>query len=71
MHDVLAMHKLHEYHHEPTVGPVAQKGMELAEAYVRVQPLDSIFPPEEGTINGTAFPNLLKPYKGWCKYQPC
>ena len=38
--------------------------MELAQAYVRDQPLDGIFPPEEGLRMGTAFPNLSKPYDG-------
>ena len=38
--------------------------MELAEAYVRAQPLEDIYAPEEGLMMGTAFPNLLRPYDG-------
>ena len=38
--------------------------MELAEAYVRAQPLEDIYAPEEGLMMGTVFPNLLKPYEG-------
>jgi len=36
--------------------------MELAQAYVRPQPLDGVFSPEEGLRHGTAFPNLYMPY---------
>lgn len=70
MHDVLEMHILQKhdpYHEEKS----ACKGMELAEAYVRVQPLDCIYSPEEGLRMGTVFPNLSKPYKGWCKHPAC
>jgi len=38
--------------------------MELAQAYVLEQPLEGIFPPEEGLRMGTAFPNLSMPYMG-------
>jgi len=48
--------------------PIEEPGpnweMELAQAYVRSQPLDGVFPPEEGLVKGTAFPNLFKPYSG-------
>jgi len=36
--------------------------MELAQAYVRAQPLEGVFSPEEGLRMGTAFPNLSQPY---------
>ena len=38
--------------------------MELAQAYVRAQPLEGVFLPEEGLRMGTAFPNLSQPYGG-------
>ena len=38
--------------------------MELAQAYVRTQPLEGVFSPEEGLRMGTAFPNLSQPYAG-------
>ena len=48
--------------------PVEEPGpnweMELAQAYVRAQQLESVFPPEEGLKMGTAFPNLSQPYNG-------
>ena len=48
--------------------PIEEPGpnweMELAQAYVRAQPLESVFPPEEGLRMGTIFPNLSKPYTG-------
>ena len=67
-----------EYEHEPfappTPGhslefvPIEEPGpnweMELAQAYVRAQPLDGVFPPEEGLRMGTVFPNLSQPYSG-------
>jgi len=49
---------------EPIEEPGPNWEMELAQAYVRAQPLDGIFSPEEGLLAGTAFPNLLKPYTG-------
>jgi|GEM_PF-1789426 len=45
--------------------------MELAQAYVRPQPLEGIYTPEEGLRNGTAFPNLYQPYKGRVSCKPC
>lgn len=73
MHETLEMHKLQGYEHttEHYADKVNCKGMELAEAYVRDQPLDCMYPPEEGLMMGTAFPNLSKPYKGWCKRPAC
>ena len=59
MEKTLNMHPLN--HHEKP----------LAQAFVRVQPLESIFPPEEGLRNGTAFPNLHQPYGGWMKMPWC
>jgi len=48
--------------------PIEEPGpnweMELAQAYVRAQPLDGVFRPEEGLRMGTAFPNLSQPYGG-------
>ena len=38
--------------------------MELAQAYVRAQPLDGVFPPEESLRMGTIFLNLSQPYQG-------
>jgi len=38
--------------------------MELAQAYVRPQPMEEIFPPEEGLLKGTIFPSLYQPYEG-------
>ena len=63
---------------QPTIEPASEQGltfepieepgpnweMELAQAYVRAQPLDGVFPPEEGLRMGTAFPNLSMPYRG-------
>ena len=49
---------------EPIEEPGPNWEMELAQAYVRAQPLDGVFPPEKGLIMGTAFPNLSKPYTG-------
>jgi len=42
--------------------PTPNWEMELAQAYVRDQPLEGIYPPEEGLRMGTAFPNLSQPY---------
>lgn len=69
MHEILEMHLLQG--HEKNTDKVACKGMELAEAYVRDQTLDCIYPPEEGLMMGTAFPNLYRPYQGWCKRLCC
>jgi hypothetical protein len=47
-------------------------GTELAEAYVNAQPLESIYPPEDGLRMGTAFPNLLLPdrsNRGACTFE--
>lgn len=78
-----AMHSLHSKEIVPAsamvvpMPPPAQEiatmpqeyHMELAQAYVRPQPLENIFSPEEGLRNGTAFPNLWQPYKG--RGKPC
>ena len=69
MEEVLEMHALHRP--EMCEGTIPDKGMELAEAYVRDQPLDCIYPPEEGLKRGTVFPNLSKPYKGWINIPEC
>jgi len=53
------------------IGQFSCDDMELAQAYVRPQPLEGIFTPEEGLKNGTAFPNLYKPYKGRVSCKPC
>jgi hypothetical protein len=60
MSNVLAMHPLHQH-----------KEWELAQAYVQVQPLKTVFSPEEGLCKGTIFPNLHKPYAGWQKTPEC
>ena len=48
--------------------PIEEPGpnweMELAQAYVRAQPLEGVFSPEEGLRMGTAFLNLSQPYVG-------
>ncbi|MCL2378416.1 MAG: spore coat associated protein CotJA [Defluviitaleaceae bacterium] len=63
----------HEPDHEPpkhnlVFVPIEEPSpnweMELAQAYVRAQPLEGIYPPEEGLRMGTAFPNLSQPYIG-------
>ena len=69
MQDVLEMHVLPK--HDMSEEKIVCKGMELAEAYVRAQPLDCIYPPEEGLRMGTAFPNLSRPYKGWRQLPEC
>ena len=51
----------HRHPHKP--GCWCEK-MELAQAYVREQPLEGVFPPAEGLMMGTVFPNLSKPYVG-------
>ena len=45
--------------------------MELAQAYVRPQPLEGMFSPAEGLKHGTIFPNLSKPYEGRISCKPC
>ena len=52
-----------EMTHE-TEGPSPNWEMELAQAYVRAQILDGVFPPEEGLRMGTVFPSLSRPYDG-------
>jgi hypothetical protein len=65
MKDVLTMHELksHQAEHCPP--------LRLAEAYIRNQPWERPYPPEEGLQMGTAFPGLSKPYAGWQKREPC
>ena len=48
----------------PIDEPCPNWEMELAQAYVRAQPLEGVFSPEEGLRMGTAFPNLSQPYSG-------
>ena len=48
----------------PAEEPNTDWVMELAEAYVRAQVLEGVFPPEDGLKMGTAFPNLFMPYCG-------
>ena len=55
------MYVLHDLHGEPKEEPNWE--MELAQAYVRAQPLTGIFSPEESLQRGTVFPNLSQPYK--------
>lgn len=43
---------------EPIEEPGPDWEMELAQAYVRHQPLEGVFPPEESLKKGTVFPNL-------------
>ncbi len=43
----------------------------MAQAYVCPQPLENVFPPEEGLCKGTAFPNLSQPYGGWKRLPLC
>ena len=45
--------------------------MQLAQAYVRPQPLECVFSPAEGLRHGTAFPNLSQPYMGRVSWKPC
>ena len=56
MPDMQMAEPAHRHQEEPE--------MELAQAYVRPQPLDGMFSPEEGLRMGTAFPNLSQPYGG-------
>ena len=51
----------------PAVSPQArtQPIWELAQAYVRSQPLEGVFTPAEGLRRGTIFPNLSQPYHGF------
>ena len=70
------MYVLHALHGQPpkeksknepppaTEEPNPNWEMELAQAYVRAQPLTGIFAPEESLIMGTVFPNLSQPYGG-------
>ncbi|MCL2404705.1 MAG: spore coat associated protein CotJA [Defluviitaleaceae bacterium] len=52
----------------PIEEPSTNWEMELAQAYVRAQPLEGVFSPEEGLRMGTAFPNLSQPYESnWPK----
>jgi hypothetical protein len=62
MDDVLTMHVLHKP--EFTAEDASCGALRLAEAYVRPQPLEGFFSPEEGLAKGTVFPNLYKPYMG-------
>ena len=58
---------VHEPHQEPVHRPIMERtvrDLELAQAYVMPQPLEGVFPPEEGLRMGTAFPNLSQPYCG-------
>jgi len=57
-------HPPQELFFEPIEEPHPNWEMELAQAYVRAQPLNEVFPPEEGLRMGTAFPNLSIPYAG-------
>ena len=58
----------HPPNHRLELVPIEEPGpdweMELAQAYVRAQPLEGVFPPEEGLRMGTIFPNLSQPYDG-------
>ena len=73
MEEIYVLHELHESQEdsapEPTIAampieePCPYLDMELAQAYVRPQPLEGIFPPEEGIRMGTVFPNLSQPYR--------
>ncbi len=44
--------------------PENMNGGILTMAFVDIQPLDSIYPPETSFKNGTLFPNLDKPFHG-------
>ena len=52
----------HNLEFVPIEEPGSNWEMELAQAYVRAQPLIGVYLPEEGLLMGTAFPNLSKPY---------
>ena len=77
MREILEMHVLnkHGYEHERGCGEYKhERGgleMELAQAYVRPQPLEKLFTPEEGLRMGTVFPCLSRPYMGWRKLPAC
>jgi len=57
------MYTLHPLQNKPLAAPP----QELAQAYVRMQPLEAVFTPEEALRHGTLFPNLYQPYRGWNK----
>lgn len=40
------------------------EGMELARAYIRIQPYGMIYQSAEGLVKGTIFPDLYVPYNG-------
>jgi hypothetical protein len=61
MDDILTMHALKN--REPE--------LPLAQAFVRSQPWEGTFKPDEGLKNGTVFPNLYKPYAGWQPLPEC
>ena len=42
--------------------PVCPENPVLANSYVPYQYLDEVFEPEEALANGTAFPELVRPY---------
>jgi len=65
MDGVYTLHSLQPYARQqkpPANSTNSNEWMELAQAYVRPQPLTPIFPLEEGLQKGTIFPNLYKPY---------
>ncbi|MCL2202848.1 MAG: spore coat associated protein CotJA [Defluviitaleaceae bacterium] len=68
METVYTLHNLYGQPPKSTpqmpTAPTPEK-MELAQAYVRHQPLEAVYSPEEGLQNGTIFPNLRQPYRGW------
>jgi len=75
MERIYTMHTLHEdvaVDVQPPMMPEPRNTeWELAQAYVRPQPLEGIFSPEEGLRHGTAFPNLSQPYRGRMVVEPC
>ena len=54
--------EIHNLAFVPIEEPSPNWEMELAQAYVHAQPLEGVYPPEEGLRMGTAFPNLSQPY---------
>ena len=64
MDDVYTLHILHTEAHTETQEGSPWSHMQLAQAYVRPQPLEGVFTPAEGLLRGTAFPNLSQPYRG-------
>lgn len=44
--------------------PYNMNGGILTMAFVDMQPLESVYPPETAFCNGTLFPNLNKPFYG-------